>query len=258
MKRGFYFFAAGALALILTACGPNNNLNEEKTDTISEVNPTVVKSETITEENLEYYAYTSGSSSLCERFIIYEYKGEFIFAADYFNCGNEWMETYPLQKKEVELFLEEVNAVFAKEAEGKAEEEEAYSDGTHTEKGTLVVGGISYSVQKIDFEALGIDVTNAYEAEYPSKEEAAEYEIEGILELQETAQWKEQPVFIGSGEFQRSVGKQIEDRSGEEIERMVIEGFEDEDFMIKAEMKNGKSYRATVTYWGYVVKAEIE
>ena len=54
------------------------------------------------------------------------------------------------------------------------------------------------------------------------------------------------------------MGKQIEERTGEEIERMAIDGLGDEDFMIKAEMQNGEHYTVTVTYLGYVVKTEKE
>ena len=67
--------------------------------------------------------------------------------------------------------------------------------------------GITYAGWRIDFETLGIGVTNASDAEYPSNEENGKYELEGILELQESAQWKERVVFTGPGEFERSVGE---------------------------------------------------
>lgn len=247
MRRGFYGFTAGALALILTACGFNSNPNEEKSGT-----------ENVTEENMECYVYRSGSSSLSEGFIIYEYKGEFIFAADYFNCGDELVETYSLQEREVKLFLEEADAIFAEGTEGETKEEDFDRAGAYSERSYMVVDGVFYSVEKIDFEVLGIDVTDAHEVEYPLDEETAEYEIEELSKLQETTQWEEQPVFITVGEFQRCVGKQIEERTGEEIERMAIDGLGDEDFMIKAEMQNGECYAVTVTYSGYVVKTEKE
>ena len=226
MRRRLYSFTSGALALILTACGFNGNPNEGESGT-----------ENVTEENMECYVYRSGSSSLCEGFTIYEYKGEFIFAADYFNCGDELVETYSLQEREVKLFLEEANVVFAKGTQGETKEEDFDRAGAYLERSYMVVDGVFYSVEKIDFEVLGIDVTD---------------------KLQETTQWKEQPVFISVGEFQRCVGKQIEERTGEEIERMAIDGLGDEDFMIKAEMQNGEHYTVTVTYLGYVVKTEKE
>ena len=88
MRRRLYSFTSGALALILTACGFNGNPNEGESGT-----------ENVTEENMECYVYRSGSSSLCEGFTIYEYKGEFIFAADYFNCCDELVENNSLQER---------------------------------------------------------------------------------------------------------------------------------------------------------------
>lgn len=247
MRRRLYSFTSGALALILTACGFNGNPNEGESGT-----------ENVTEENMECYVYRSGSSSLCEGFTIYEYKGEFIFAADYFNCGDELVETYSLQEREVKLFLEEANVVFAKGTQGETKEEDFDRAGAYLERSYMVVDGVFYFVEKIDFEVLGIDVTDAHEVKYPLDEETTEYKIEELPKLQETTQWKEQPVFISVGEFQRCVGKQIEERTGEEIERMAIDGLGDEDFMIKAEMQNGEHYTVTVTYLGYVVKTEKE
>lgn len=253
MKRAGCFFAVGALALMLTACGSDSSVNGTEQENITEENLIGVKPDIISEENLEYYYCKSGSSSLSQQFAVYKYNGEFVFIADYFNCGNELMETYLLPEKESGLFLEEVNAVSTREVEEAGDKEGAY-----TERAVLVVDGTSYQVESIEFEALGIHVTDAYEAEYPTEEESAKYEIEGILELQESAQWKERSVFIGGREFERSVGEQIEEWSGEEIDRMVIDSFGDEDFIIKIETKKGDCYAATVTYSGYVAKAEKE
>lgn len=256
MKRTSYFFAIGALALILTACGPGNSVNGTEQENIIEENITGVKPDRITEENLEYYVYSRGSSSLCEKFAVYEYNGDFIFAADYFNCGNELLETRLLSEEEKKLLLEEVNAVSPnpKAADGESDNNE----GAHTEYGGLVVDGAYYRVEMIDFGTMGITIKDASDAEYPTKEETEKYEMEGILDLQEMPQWKEQAVSAGSREFVRSVGQQIEDQSGEELDRMVIDSFREEDFIIKAATKKGDSYIATVTYFGYVAELEKE
>lgn len=256
MKRASYFLAVGALTLILTACGLDSSVNGTEQENITEENMTVVKPDMITEENLEYYAYSRGSSSLCEKFAVYEYNGDFIFAADYFNCGNELLETRLLSEEEKKLFLEEVNAVSQKPKTADGESDD--NEGAHTEYGGLVVDGTYYHVEMIDFGTMGITIKDASDAEYPKKEETEKYEMEGILELQELAKWKEQAVSAGTREFARSVGKQIEDRSGEELERMVIDSFREEDFIIKAATKKGDSYIATVTYFGYVAKLEQE
>lgn len=256
MKRASYFLAVGALALLLMACGPDSSVNRTEQENITEENLTGVKPDMITEENLEYYAYSRGSSSLCEKFAVYAYNGDFIFAADYFNCGDELLETRLLSEEEKKLFLEEVNAVSSKleAADGESDDNE----GAHTEYGGLVVDGTYYHVEMIDFGTMGITIKDASDAEYPTEEETGKYEMEGILELQEMAQWKEQAVSAGSKEFVRSVGKQIEDQSGEELERMVIDSFREEDFIIKAATKKGDSYIVTVTYFGYVANLEQE
>lgn len=256
MKRASYFLAVGALTLILTACGLDSSVNGTEQENITEENMTVVKPDMITEENLEYYAYSRGSSSLYEKFAVYEYNGDFIFAADYFNCGNELLETRLLSEEEKKLFLEEVNAVSQKPKAADGESDD--NEGAHTEYGGLVVDGTYYHVEMIDFGTMGITIKDASDAEYPTKEETEKYEMEGILELQELAQWKEQAVSAGGREFARSVGKQIEDRSGEEVDCMVIDSFREEDFIIKAETKKGDSYIVTVTYFGYVAKLEQE
>ena len=255
MRRRGYFLMAGALALILTACGLNQNVNETKQDVKAEGKPDLV-----TEENLEYYSCRSGSASLCERFLIHAYKGEFIFIADYFDCGNELLETRLLSEEELKLFLEEINASFSGEEKKEKDTDKGNEnrDGAYSEEAVLVVEGITYAGWQIDFVTLGIGVTNASDAEYPSNEENGKYELEGILELQESAQWKERVVFTGPGEFERSVGEQIEKQMGEEIDRMVIGEFLDEDFIIMAESKKGNSYKAIITYSGYVAGVEKE
>ncbi len=272
MRRKVSFLTAGVLAVILAACNFNGNADEAQKDIEAEAEVTAVKPVKereksvpviVTEENLEYYSFSDGSSSLCERGGIYKYKGEFIFIADYFNCGDERMETYPLSEEEIRLFLEEANAAIAraeekKEEKEKEDEDEEPHDGGSSTRAGVAAGGNYYSIWLINFEDLGISVTDAYRAEYPSEEETELYKIEGFLELQEKTQWDEGPVFIGGAEFQRSVGKQIEEQSGEEISRMEIDSFGDEDFVIKAEGKSGDSYRATVTYLGYVAKVEKE
>lgn len=266
------FLLAGALVLALTACNFESKGNETKTEIVTDEEITDVepddkkeepeiKAETVvTEDNLEYYTYYSGSTSVCERGAVYHYKGEFILIADYFNCGDEYMETYPLSEEELQLFLEEVNAAVAKAAEKgkeKEKEDEAGEGGSSTRAG-VSAGGIYYPIWEINLEALGISMTDAYRAAYPSKEEAEHYKIEGFLDLQEKTQWNEGPVSVGSAEFQRSVGKQIEEWAGEEIGQMTIEDFQEEDFEIIAETENGEKYRATVTYAGYVAKVEQE
>lgn len=256
MRKGFCCLMAGAVALVLTACALDSSGNGIIQDDGTEKNLKEVTFDTITEENMEYYSYRSGSSSLSEEFAVYEYKGEFVFAADYFHCGDELLETRVLSEEEKKLFFEKVNAVsVSPEAADKGSD---YRDGAHTEHGSMTVNGSCYSVGMIDFESIGMTIKDASEAEYPMEEETEGYEIEGIFELQELAQWKEKHISVTTEEFERSVGKQIEDRLGEEIERMVIDSSRDEDFVIKAETKEGGGYVVTVTYFGYVAEVEKE
>lgn len=246
MRRGVCRLMAAAAVLILTACGSDNNRNETMPDAI-------------TEENFESYFYSSGSGSLCERFGVYEYRGEFIFTADYFNCGNELLETHILSEEEKKLFLEEVSAVFSTDTKAADEESiDSDRDGAHIEYGSMVVDGNDYSVGMIDFKSVGIVIKDASKAEYPTEEESGKYELEGIVELQESAQWEAYNISVGSREFARSVGEQIEECLGEKMEEMVVDGLQDEDFTIKAETKKGDSYIVTVTYFGYVAETKKE
>lgn len=276
MRRKSFFVIAGALVLTLTACNFNGKGNGTKTEIaadgeITDAKPDngeeeeqpEIKAETVvTEENMEYYAYYDGSSSVCERGALYKYKGRFILVIDYFNCGDECMETYPLSDEEAGLFIEEINAAIAKKAEKEKGEEKEKEDeetaGGSTIRAGVLAGGVYYPAWLIDLEALGIKLLDVYKADYPSEEEAEAYKIEGFLELQEKAQWDEGPVSIGGREFQRSVGKQIEEQSGEEIEQMTIDSFHDEDFELRVETEDGETYKVTVTYSGYVVKVEKE
>lgn len=268
MKKRVCLLLAGVLAVILAACSFDNNRNDPPEDIEAEEvaavkpvkespNPVPI---IVTKENLEYYAFFDGSASVCERGGIYKYKEEFIFVADYFNCGDECMETYLLSDEEIGLFLEEVNVAIAKEEKAKKveDEENEGSDGGSSVRAGVSAKGKYYSIWLIDLEVLGISMTDAYRVEYPSEEETLQYKIEGFLELQEKTQWNESPVSLGGREFQRSVGKQIEEQLGEKIERMVIDCYQDEDFVIKAETKEGGGYVVTVTYFGYVAEVEKE
>lgn len=231
--------------LILTACGLGNSIAERKPDDI-------------TEENLEYYAEQRGSSSVCVRTLIYPYNGEFILSADYFNCGNALVETRTLSEEETEGFLRQVNTVSIK----PAKTEDTGSDGAYAEKFRLCVDGVSYSVGKIDFESLGIQIKDIHEVEYPEEEENNKFELGGMQQLQDSAGWKERPVFIGMEAFGRSVGEQIEERLGadtsKDIDAMEIGSLSEKDFTVRIKMKGGGSYVATVTYMGYVAEVEGE
>lgn len=231
--------------LILTACGLGNGIAEKKPDDI-------------TAENLEYYADQRGSSSVCVRTVIYPYNGEFILAVEYFSCGNALVETRTLSEEEAKDFLEQVNTVPVK----PAKTEDTGNGGAYVENFRLCVDGVSYSVEKIDFESLGIQIKDIHEVEYPKEEENNKCELEGTQQLQDSAGWKERPVFIGMEAFGRSVGEQIEERLGtdtsEDIDAMEIVSLSEKDFTMKIKMKGGRSYVATVTYMGYVAEVERE
>lgn len=241
LKKRFCLLVTVVMVLFLTACSSDSGQIERKPDNI-------------TAENLEYYSYESGSSSLCVRTAVYPYNGSFIFIADYFNCGNELMETRCLSEEETKYFLERVNTVSAKETKT----DRADGDGAYTEKGDLSVNGVSYLVEKIDFESIGIKIKDIHEVEYPPEEEKGIFEQEGMQKLQDFARWKEQPVFIGAEAFKKSVEEQIEARLGEEIASMEIDSLLEEDFTIKVKAKGGEIYTARVTYMGYVAETEGE
>lgn len=236
MKKRYCVLIVGMVFLLIAGCGRDDSLAGK-----------IPKP--VTEENLEYYVDISGSSSLCVRSAVYPYDGQLIFVAAYFNCGKELVETRILSEKERTAFWEEVNAVRMKE-----QMDDDHREGAQKESGGLSVGGVYYPVERIDFAALGIPVKKAHDVEYPLEEEAGGCGLEGILELQDTVQWKERPIFIGTNAFVRSVREQMEDRLGKEIEAMELDGLSDQDLTIKVRTEGGDSYQATVTYMCYVAE----
>lgn len=205
-------------------------------------------------ENLEYYCYFSGSSSLSEEFIIYQYEDEFIFAADYFNCGQGYIETYALTEEQVAGVLEEINSVSVVEEE----EEEETTDGGYRANGVMLVDHDYYNVGRIDFEEIGIEVKDANEVEYPSEEVVNSFEINGFKELQESEQWKNTMMSSGIRVFGEVIKEQAETELGAVIGSMTVDELGNEDLRIKLHTEEGEVYTAVVTYRGYVADIEKE
>lgn len=246
---------AGLLVLVLTACGLKSG-GEEKDITVMDAKETEEKEAGwITEEDLWHYYYSEGSSSLNRSIIIYKYHEEFIFAACYFECGDQFLETRLLSRDETTSFLDQINALPVKEEETKETEDR---EGAYSEKGDMVVDGISYPVGQMDFNALGIILKDIHEVEYPPEEEILKYELEGVSELQASTQWLDRPVFIGLEAFEKSVAEQLKEQLGEEIDTMAVEELSDEDLTIRIQLRDGEKLRATVTYMGYVADIEGE
>lgn len=207
---------------------------------------------TIERENLEYYYYSSGSSSVCEKFMIYQYDDQFIFAADYFDCGEGLLETYPLTEEQVERVVEEVNSVSPAEAFSAWEKsDEEMPDGGSRSYGILMVDGVSYKVGKIDFEGIGIEVKDAAEMEYPADLEDS-FEIDGFKDLQESDQWKRKELSSGMLVFAGAVKEQAEAQTGAVMDGMAIGELGEEDLTVKLHTKEDEWYIATVTYRGFV------
>ena len=174
---------------------------------------------TIERENLECYYYMDGSSSLSEEFMIYRYEDQLIFAADYFDCGEELLETYPLTEEQADKVIEELNAVSkaaASSAENGTDQENADQEiaaGGHMRYGNLVIDGTSYEAGRIDFEGIGIEVKDAAYVEY-SADIADTFELEGFEGLQESDQWKRHSLSGGIWGFVRAVKEQAEQQTG--------------------------------------------
>ncbi len=212
---------------------------------------------TIERENLECYYYMDGSSSLSEEFMIYRYEDQLIFAADYFDCGEELLETYPLTEEQADKVIEELNAVSkaaASSAENGTDQENADQEiaaGGHMRYGNLVIDGTSYEAGRIDFEGIGIEVKDAAYVEY-SADIADTFELEGFEGLQESDQWKRHSLSGGIWGFVRAVKEQAEQQTGACFDGMVIGEPGAEDVTVRLYTEEDEWYTATVTYQGYV------
>lgn len=249
------------MSIFMTGCrdggkSENGDIQDEEYHVTENTYPENAYTGTVTRENLEYYYYSDGSSSLLEEFMIYQYEDKFIFAASYFNCGQGLMETYPLTEEQVEGFLEEVNAVSP--AGNDAGEEGSGSDGESRIKGSMMIGEDCYQVGKIDFDKIRIEVKDASDVAYPSEDPENALLINGFEELQESDQWKKTMLSNGIPAFGEAVREQAETELGVIIDSMTIGELGTEDLTVKLHTKEDEEYTAIVTYRGYVAYIEKE
>ncbi len=263
-KRVFGVLLTGIfISIFMTGCRDagkteSKDIQDEEYHETENAYPENAFSGTVTRENLGYYYYSNGSSSLLEEYMIYPYEDEFIFAANYFNCGQGLMETYSLTEEQVEGVLEEVNAVSLAGDTSAAGEEKSGSDGESQVNGSMMIGEDCYQVGKIDFDKIGIEVKDASDVAYPSEDPENALFIDGFEELQESDQWKKTMLSNGIPVFGEAVREQAETELGVVIDSMIISELGTEELTVKLHTNEDEVYTAVVTYRGYVAYIEKE
>lgn len=227
-----YLLLPVLISIFMTGCRENSSLESFEGN--------------VDRENLEYYFYSDGSSSVSECFVIYKYQDQFIFVADYFECGNGLTETYVLSEEQIEGVLEELNTLSVEEASKET------GDGGHSAYGGILVDDTYYRVGRIDFERLGIEVKDALDVVYPDEDMEKSFDIYGFKELQESDQWKKRLLNNGTWEFAEVIKEQAEAELGTVIDSMTFGELGDEDLSVELHTEDDKIYIATVTYRGYV------
>lgn len=262
MKKLFYLsLAAVPFAGMLSGC-VNINMEEAppKKDVVIQDLPMAEDDETTdVMEQFDYYCYSSGSSSVSEKYILYAYDEEIIFVADYFNCGNGLAETYALSDEQVNALKEQLEQGLAditrtddrNESQGPVTELPA--EGATSTSASICLNGQNMSAKKLDLEALGVELQSASEVEFPDNTNYS-YSIEGLDELQKSDVWQNSPFFIGAYEYERMVGGQVEKMLGQQADTMLVGEMGEQDYELEVITKDGKHHILTVTYWGYVIK----
>lgn len=202
---------------------------------------------------IDYYYSRSGSGSVCVKYAIYQYEGDFIFVAHYFNCGDAYMETYPLDSVQKEKFLEAVKQCRPDKAAGSRA---LQGEGGYSEGKLLCAGGKQYPLKDFSLDTVGLVLRDMSDIDFveDSSEELRVFSEE-MAGLRDTYNDSENAVFfIGVEEFERMMYDQLTEQAGEKIETVDIIEAGEEDFLIEVMTGSGKALKATVTHMGFVRK----
>lgn len=236
-----WMLSAGVLLLLLTGCRfveESKALNDGKVEKREQ-------DDAFAYDDFEYYTYYSGSSSVNERAVIYEYDGKLIFAAQYFDCGDMLMETEKLTAGLEERFWKEIENC---ERQDYDEDEEETEGGFGTESYLAMKDGTLYKAEALDWEQIGIDFKDASDVNYPRE---TGFDIEGLEEVMEAEQREKLPTWV-SQEFLAVVEEQLLEQLDEDIVSAYVEKIREDDFLLTVETESGANYQAVVTYMGYV------
>lgn len=201
-------------------------------------------------EEIDYYYSRSGSSSVCTQYAIYQYKGDFIFVAHYFNCGDAYMETYSLDSVQKEKFLEVLKQCRPDKAVGGDFEK----DGGYSEENLLCAGGKQYPLKDFSLNNIGLVLRDMSDIDFAG-DISAELRVfsEETARLRDTYNYSEDVIFFaGADEFEKMIYDQLMEQAGEEIEAVAIIEEGEEDFLIEVKTESGRVFKATVTHMGLV------
>lgn len=205
-------------------------------------------------EDIDYYYSMDGSSSVNTEYAVYQYRGEYIFVASYFDCGNTVIETYALNEEQKEKFLEALKDC---KINKKLDKDSQPTDGGTVRSNHIYTRGKQYPVTDLDFDSIGITLKAIHSIDFPEdiSEKTKVFTSEEIQNLRDTYNDSENAVFfIHTDNFEKMIYDQLVEQTGEEIETVVIQETGIEDFLIVFKTESGKAYEATVTRMGFVDK----
>lgn len=211
----------------------------------------------LTKGDVDYYRSFQGSSSVYTEYAIYQYEDSFIFLVNYFNCGEISMETFALTEDQTEAFIEELNQCCKA---GGPDEEKEIGDGGWTAECEVSVNGRVYFVDDISLTELGISLEEDPDMQEETAEELSAYEEGNLGELREATE--AYPFFLmNNGTLAQSgyyhmIQAQIEERMGVTVTRATVVEKRDFDYVLELETDQGETWKATVTYPGYVVEIQ--
>lgn len=211
----------------------------------------------VNRKNIDFYTYRSGSSSVSEEFVIYKYNENFIFAIRYFNCGDEFIESYALTKEQEEKFIDALNKCTI----GIVQSTNSVVDGGSDTKNGASIKGEYYSVKGFNIEPIGIEVKDIYDVDFPKDtfKENCVFDSDEINKIiKNVSRMKQVPIFMSTLGFERLVYDQVTKEIRENIASIRVAEENENDISMNIITEDGKEYKATVTYMGYVASIDNE
>lgn len=208
-------------------------------------------------EEIDYYYSRSGSSSVYVRYAIYQYKGHFVFVSQYFDCGDVFMETYLLDSRQEEQFLEELKQCRI----DKDLKYDSESDGGYSQENLVCAGGKQYPLKNFSLDNIGIVLRDMQDIDFLENSAVSKevFSEEDTARLRDIYNESENAIFfVGTDEFEKMIYDQIVERIGEKIDELHVIEEGTLDFLMQVQTESGKKFEVTVTHMGlvYDVKAE--
>lgn len=254
--RKYYLIASVMItSIILGGCNniATNKVNTEEIN-ITEQGKDSPEWQSVTVDDVDYYRYYTGSSSVNTEYGIYKYQDSLVCMVNYFDCGNYYMDTFALTDEQQEAFIEELNqGVIKDDNEEEGEEEER--DGGYSSYGEVSVNGIGYAVAALNLDKLGIELAEDPAIVDGIPEELGAYEEADLTRMMEQGSNNISVIFIGTlGEpaYIHMINEQIGQEIAEDVTKVTVIEENEQDFVMELETGNQEIYHVTVTYLGYV------